>query len=120
MPVMPPMNAVGMNTAVSTSAMAISAAPTSFMVTRAASVGRQAFAQLALDVLDDDDRVVDHDADGEHQPEQRQHVDGEAEPLHHREGADQRHGDGDERDDRRPPRLQEQQHDDDDERARPR
>ena len=37
MPVMPPMNAVGMNTAVSTRAMAISAAPTSFMVTCAAS-----------------------------------------------------------------------------------
>ena len=36
---MPPMNAVGMNTAVSTSAMAISAVPTSVMVTRAASVG---------------------------------------------------------------------------------
>ncbi len=81
---------------------------------------RQALAQLALDVLDDDDRVVDDDADGEHQAEQRQHVDREAEPLHHREGADERYGDGDERDDRRAPRLQEQQHDDDDQQRPPR
>ncbi len=76
---------------------------------------RHAFAQLALDILDHDDCVVDHDADGEHKSEQRQHVDGEAEALHHREGADERYGYGDERDDRRAPRLQEQQHDDDDE-----
>ena len=33
----------------------------------------------ALDVLDHDDRVVHHDADREHQPEQRQRVDREAE-----------------------------------------
>src|SRR5256885_10669732 len=29
----------------------------------------------AFDVLDDDDRVVHHDADREHEPEQREHVD---------------------------------------------
>ena len=31
-----------------------------------------------LDRLDDDDRVVDHDADGQHQAEQRQVVQAEA------------------------------------------
>ena len=79
---------------------------------------RQPLAQLALDVLDDDDCVVDDDADGEHEAEQRQHVDGEAEPLHHREGADERDGDGGERNDGRAPRLQEDDDDDDDERDR--
>ena len=53
---------------------------------------------LPLDVfrhaLDDDDRIVDHDADGEHDAEQGRQVDGEAERRHRREGADDgdRHG----------------------------
>ncbi|OAD18807.1 hypothetical protein THIOM_005586 [Candidatus Thiomargarita nelsonii] len=38
-PVIPPMNAVGMNTALSTKAIEMSAVPTSSMVTRAASFG---------------------------------------------------------------------------------
>ena len=33
-------------------------------------------------------------------------------PQHHRERADDRHGHGDQRNERRPPRLQERQHDD--------
>ena len=71
----------------------------------------QALLQLALDVLDHDDGVVDDDADGQHQAEQRQHVEGEAEGLHHHARADQRHGDGDDRNDRSAPGLEEQQHD---------
>ena len=37
--------------------------------------------------LDDDDRVVDHDADREHHAEQRQRVDREAEQLAGREAS---------------------------------
>ena len=88
------MKAVGTNTAISTSAMAISAPPTSSMVLCAASLGDMPCVQVALDVLDHDDGVVDHDADRQHQAEQRQRVEREADRRHHREGADQRHRDG--------------------------
>ena len=84
-----------MNTANSTSAMAISAPPTSSMVLCAASRGRHALADVALDVLDHDDGVVDDDADRQHQAEQRQLVEREAERRQHGEGADQRDRDGD-------------------------
>ena len=74
--------------------------------------------EMSLDILDNHDGVVDHDADREDQTEQRQIIDRESERGHHREGADQRHRDRDDRDDRRPPPLQEHQHNDDDERHR--
>ena len=64
-----------------------------------------------LDVLEHDDRVVDHDADREHHAEQRQRVDREAEQQHRRERADQRHGHRKHRDQRCAPVLQEQEHD---------
>ena len=75
---------------------------------------RQAFGDVALDVLDHHDGIVDDDADGQHQAEQRQRVDGEAEGQQHREGADDRDRHGDQRNDRGAPGLQEQddhQHD---------
>ena len=75
----------------------------------------QALADVALDVLHHDDGVVDHDADGQHQAEQREIVEREAERRQHGEGADQRHRDGDDRDDRGAPGLQEQDDDHDDE-----
>ena len=68
------MKAVGRNTALSTSAIAISAPPTSSIVLCAASRGDRPCAQVALDVLDHDDGVVDDDADRQHQAEQRQVV----------------------------------------------
>ena len=74
--------------------------------------------EMSLDILDHHDGVVDHDADREDQTEQRQIIDRESERGHHREGADQRHRDRDDRDDRRPPPLQKHQHHDDDERHR--
>ena len=66
---------------------------------------------MPLHVLDDHDRIVDDDADGEHEAEERESIEREAEAEHHGEGADERYRHGNERDDRRPPRLQE--HDDD-------
>ena len=66
------------------------------------------------DGLDDDDRVVHDDADGEHEAEERQGVQREAEAEHHCKCADQGHRHRDQRDDRRAPRLQEDHHDDDD------
>ena len=63
-----------------------------------------------LDVLDHDDRVVDHDADGEHEGKQRDGIGGIADEEHHGEGADDRHRDGNERDQRRSPPAEEQEH----------
>ncbi|MEY9717746.1 hypothetical protein ABIA22_000236 [Sinorhizobium fredii] len=68
---------------------------------------RHALRQIALDILDDDDRIVDHDADRQHQPEEGQHVEGEAEGEEQRECADQRHRNGDDRNDRGAPGLEE-------------
>ncbi len=68
----------------------------------------------ALDVLDHHDRVVDDDADGEHQREQRHHVEREPERQHDREGADQGHRHRDQRDQRRAQVAEEQVDDDHD------
>src|SRR5258708_33120197 len=45
---------------------------------------------MALDVFDNYDGVVDYQAGGERNAEQRQRIDGEAEQLDEREGADER------------------------------
>ena len=78
---------------------------------RVASFGdRPSSRHDALDVLDDDDRVVDDDADREHHAEQRQLVDREAEQAHAEERAEQRDRDHQRRDERRAEVLQEDQH----------
>ena len=65
--------------------------------------------------LDDDDGVVDHKADGQHQSQQRDDVDGKSQQREQREGADERHGDRHQGDDRRAPVLEEEEDDEDDE-----
>ena len=117
---MPGMKAVGTNTAVSTSAMAMTRRPDLVHGAMRRVARRQAVGDVALDVLDHDDGVVDHDADGQHQAEQRQGVEREAERRHDGEGADQRHRDRDQRDDGGAPVLQEDEHDDDDQERSPR
>jgi hypothetical protein len=79
---------------------------------------RAAFLDVALDILDHDDRVVDDDADREHQAEQRKRVNGKAEQIEHGEGADNRHRHGDQWIDRGAPGLQEQDHHQHDQRDR--
>ena len=71
---------------------------------------RQPVLDVVLDGLDDDDGVIDHDADGQHQAEQRQVVQAEAQGGHDGEGADDGDRHGDQRNEGRPPVLQEQQH----------
>jgi hypothetical protein len=72
---------------------------------------RQAGGNVALHVLDHHDGIVDHDADRQHQPEQRKIVERETEQRHEEERADERDRNRDQRDDGGAPGLQE--HDDD-------
>ncbi len=48
-----------------------------------------------MDVFENDDRIIDHQADREHDAEQRQHVDGVTECVDRHEASDDRNGDGD-------------------------
>ena len=70
---------------------------------------------MVLDSFDHHDGVIHHQADGEHQPEKRQGVDGEAEQGKQGERAHQGHRHRQQRDQGGAPPLQEQEHHDDDE-----
>ncbi len=70
--------------------------------------------EVALDVFDDDDGVVDDETGGESDAEEREGVDAEAEDLDEGEGTDERNGDGDGGNDGGAPILQEEEDDEDD------
>ena len=71
--------------------------------------------QQALDVLDDDDRVIDQQADRQRQPEQGQRVDGEPGHVENRERPQKDDRDRDRRHQQGAPVLQEDEDDEDDE-----
>src|ERR1700739_3347527 len=75
-------------------------------------------AHIALDVFDDDDRVVDDDTDRQHEAEQGQVVQRYPKYSEDRRGADQRNRNGDDGNDRRAPALQKQEYHPDDEEDR--
>ena len=91
---------------------------TSSIAFSVASRGGMPFFDVVLHRLDDDDRIVDDEADGEDEAEERQRVDREAEQRKHRERADERHRHRDHRDERGAPVLQEQVDDEDHEHDR--
>ena len=76
------MNAVGTNTAESTSAMPITGPEISSIALMRRVFGSHALFDVPLHRLHHDDGIVHHQADRQHQSEQRQRVDGESE---HRE-----------------------------------
>ena len=78
---MPPITAVGTNTASSTSVVAITGPVTSTIALAVASLAEALLVDQAHGVLDHHDRVVDDDADGQHQTEQRQRVDRQPEAI---------------------------------------
>ena len=98
--------------------MATTGPDTSRIALQRRVVGRHALLDVVLDRLDDDDRVVDDQADGEHEPEERQRVDREAEQREDGERADERDRHREQRDERRAPALQEHEDDEDDEHHR--
>ncbi len=54
----------------------------------------EAFGDVALDIFDYDDGVIDDDANREHESEEAQVVERETHGLHDGEGADEGDGDG--------------------------
>ena len=88
-PVMPVMKAHGTNTAHSTSVMARIGPVISSIALMVAVRVSQAPGHLPFDVFQDHDGVVHHDADGQHQAEQRDVVQAVAQHRHDGEGADQ-------------------------------
>jgi hypothetical protein len=76
---------------------------------------RHALAQVSLDILDHNDGVVDDKADGEHNRQQGQQVDGESKQLHQRHGTNERDRNGHDRNQDRAERAEKHenhQHDD--------
>src|SRR6516164_1343176 len=117
-PEMPARNADGTNTAQSVSAIAISAPPTSSIVSMGRFKWGHSGAHVALDVFDDDDRVVDDNTDRKDKAEQGQVVQRYPKYSEDRRGADQRNRNGDDGNDRRAPALQKQEYHPDDEEDR--
>src|SRR5581483_8779362 len=109
-PEMPERNADGTNTAHSVSAIEISAPPTSFIVTWAASTGLMPRSRLRS-TFSTTTMASSTTMPSQHEAEQRQIVEGDAEHIEEGEGAEQRDRDRDHGDDRGAPALQEQEHD---------
>ena len=77
--------------------------------------GGEAGVEMALHVLHDDDRVIHHEADRQHDGEEGEEIDGEPEEGHDEGRPDQGNRDGDHRNDHRAERSEEQEdHEDDD------
>ena len=78
-------------------------------------VRRHSLFNVVLDGLDDDDGVIDDQADGEHEPEKRESVDGEAEQGKNDKGSDERNRNSEQRDEGGAGALKKDVDDDDDE-----
>ncbi len=79
---------------------------------------RHPFVDVMLDRFDHDDGVVDDETDGQHQAEERKSVDGESEHWEQNEGADERDGHGQQRNQGGAPALQEDIDDQNDQQQR--
>ena len=105
------MNSSGMNTAISDRVSEITVKPISRAPSSAACDRALALLDMAHDVLDHDDGVVDDEAGADGQRHQRQVVEAEAAEPHHPEGGDQRQRQRHAGDDGGADGAQEQQHD---------
>ena len=80
--------------------------------------GRHALLDMAIDVLDHDDRIIDDEADAEHEREKGQQVDRIAERKQRDHHADQRQRNGDDRDEGRAKIAEKEENHDDHDRRR--
>ncbi len=114
-PVRPPCSAIGVYTAASVMVMAMIGPDQLARPEQRRFAFGPPFAQVALDVFDDDDGVVHHQTDRKHDGEQREQVERETEDLHQEDAADERNGYRDHRHQCRAHRAEEQKdhHDDD-------
>ena len=102
-----------MNTATSEALIDSTVKPISRAPRSAAARGAHALLDVAADVLEHHDGVVDDEAGGDGQRHQRQVVEAVAEQVHDAEGADQRDRHGDAGDERGAHVAQEHEHDQD-------
>ena len=87
---MPPIRSSGISTATSDTLIDTMVKPISLAPLNAAASGLSPVLDIARDVLQHHDGVVDDEADGDRQRHQRQIVEGIAERPHQRAGAEQR------------------------------
>ena len=76
---MPLMRPMGTNTAARINAIATTGPDTSCIACQRRFARAHAFLDVPLHRFDDDDRIVDDQADREHEPEQRERIDRKAE-----------------------------------------
>ena len=106
------MNAVGMKTAERTSATAITAPANLIHRLPRGIARRHAETKFMLHGLDDNNGVVNDDADGKDEAEERDRIKRKPESRHGGKRADERYRNCDEWDNRRPPGLQKEHHHD--------
>src|SRR5258707_275045 len=81
-PTMPPISRMGMNTAISDTVIETMVKPISREPSIAACISRRERREMPDDVLDDDDGVIDDEADGDRQSHQGEVVEAVAEKIH--------------------------------------
>ena len=117
LPVMPEAKIMGKKTAIVVRVEAVMAMPTSPAPTMEACVGPLALLEVAVDVLDDDDGVIDEHADAQGQAAEGQEVQGVAGGVEGDEGGDDGQGDGQADDEGRPPVAEEEEDEQDGQQA---
>ena len=98
--------------------MATTGPPTSSIAFSVADFGIHALVDMVFNRLDNNDGVVNHQADGKHKAEQRKRVDRKSERRKNDERADQRDRNSQQRNKRGAPSLKKDEDDDDDEAQR--
>ena len=104
-PMTPPMKSSGISTATSDTVSETIVKPICLRALERRLERRLALLDVARDVLDHHDRVVDDEAGRDGERHQRQVVEAVAEQVHHAERADERQRHGDAGDDRRAQRC---------------
>ena len=109
LPMIPFMKATGRKMTMMASVVAETARPISEVAKDAASLRRHAVFDMAMDVLNDDNGIVDEDADGKGEGQHGHVVEGEIEDVHDGEGGHDGNRDGERADERDRQALQEDQ-----------